>query len=150
MAERDKRKMMNTARHKKPSSRSASKDRLMLMNQDGAQDPTEEQFYDAQDGDSCLLAKGNDRGRPRPRTPTPLRGVGVLGKRDQSPKKTIHASWLQYSCTSYQKLSSQKKLYREKKLYCKKKFSCEKKVSREKKLSCDKNDESYQLTEVIN
>ena len=69
MAERDKRKMMNTARHKKPSSRSASKDRLMLMNQDGAQDPTEEQFYDAQDGDSCLLAKGNDRGRPRPQGP---------------------------------------------------------------------------------
>ena len=67
MAERDKRKMMNTARHKKPSSRSASKDRLMLMNQDRAQDPTEEQFYDAQDGDSCLLAKGNDRGRPRPK-----------------------------------------------------------------------------------
>ena len=54
-------------------------------------------------------------------------GPGLLGKRDQSPKKTIHASWLQYSCTSYQKLSSQKKLYCEKKLYCKKKFSCEKK-----------------------
>ena len=84
MAERDKRKMMNTARHKKPSSRSASKDRLMLMNQDGAQDPTEEQFYDAQDGDSCLLAKGNDRGRPRGGWGP---GPGLLGKRDQSPKK---------------------------------------------------------------